>query len=305
MFKPSIRTLLAAAALCLAQSALAETIIAQPDLSIPSKIGPAHFGPNAFPVPDMLDGRTSAELKVELHGDCFLGTSTASVYDDVTADLFARLTIPLFTPKANLVVWMPIFEYFSTSAEVNTMRRLPHSGPLSGFDSGDVYVSADVQVLSQERHHCDMAVRAALKTASANRFAEGRCYDAPGYFFDIAIGRNFCLKESGDLRLAVSGGFLCWQTDNGRQNDAVMYGLQLGYTYKRLSADCTFGGYTGWERDGDSPMTLKTGISYAFGDISLRLQHQVGFFDWPYHQVRLGVSYHFDMLGSLAARKQR
>ena len=277
----------------------AQTDIVQPNLGVPTKIAPAYFGPNAFPVPDMLDGRTSSELKLELYGDCFLGTTTGSIADDVTSDLFAKLTIPLFTPTANLTVWMPIFEYFYTSSEVNSLRRLPHTGSLQGMDSGDVYVSADVRILSQEKHHIDIAARAVLKTASANQFAKGRCYDAPGYFFDVAFGRGFQLGKYSNLRVALSGGFLCWQTDNGRQNDAVMYGALLAYNYKRFSIDTCLGGYAGWENDGDRPMTLKTSLSYRIGDFSLRLMHQVGFNDWPYHQIRFGATYSFDMLGRL------
>ena len=292
-------------ALSASYCAVAQTDIVRPDLSIPSKISPAYFGPNAFPVPDMLDGRTSSDMRLEVYGDCFMGTTTSSVADDITADLFARLTIPLFTPKANLTVWMPIFEYFSTSAEVNALRRLAYTNDLKGFDSGDAYVSADIQLLNQERHHCDMAVRAALKTASANRFAEGRCYDAPGYFFDVAVGRGFEFGEGrgGNLRVAVSTGFLCWQTDNGRQNDAVMYGAQLAYRYKRLGIDSSLGGYVGWEGLGDRPMTLKTNLSYAFGDWALKLGHQVGFMDWPYHQIRFGVTWNIDILSKNAKNK--
>ena len=295
----SLRYIAIALALVVLGVANAQTDIVQPNLGVPTKIAPAYFGPNAFPVPDMLDGRTSSELKLELYGDCFLGTTTGSVADDVTGDLFAKLTIPLFTPKANLTVWMPIFEYFYTSSEVNLLRRLPHTGSLQGMDSGDVYVSADVRILSQEKHHIDIAARAVLKTASANQFAKGRCYDAPGYFFDVAFGRGFQLGKYSNLRVALSGGFLCWQTDNGRQNDAVMYGALLAYNYKRFSIDTCFGGYAGWESDGDRPMTLKTSLSYRFGDFSLRLMHQVGFNDWPYHQIRFGATYSFDMLGRL------
>ena len=141
MKKPTtICTLLLALALCLCvpRVAMAQTPIVKPNLGIPSKIGPAYFGPNAFPVPDMLDGRTSEQLKVELYADGFVGTTTDNLGDDITADLFVRLTLPLFTPRANLTVWMPIFEYFHTSAEVNALRRLPHTGDLAGFDSGDV-----------------------------------------------------------------------------------------------------------------------------------------------------------------------
>lgn len=274
----------------------AQTDIERPNLSLPSKIGPAYFGPNAFPVPDMLDGRTSSELKLELYGDCFLGTTTGNVADDITGDLFAKLTIPLFTPKANLTVWMPLFEYFYTSAEVNALRRLPYEGDLQGMDSGDLYVSADVRILNQERHYLDVTARAVLKTASANQFSKGRCYDAPDYFFDVAIGRGFDFADGvHNLRIAASSGFLCWQTDNGRQNDAVMYGAMLAYTYRKFTIDTCFGGYAGWERDGDRPMTLKTNLSYRIGDLSLRLSHQVGFKDWPYHQIRVGASYAFDI----------
>ena len=299
--KPLLRLSTLLLLLSIVGAGYAQTDIVRPNLSIPSRIGPAYFGPNAFPVPDMLDGRTSSQMRLEMYGDCFLGTTTASVSDDVTADLFAKLTIPLFTEKANLTLWMPIFEYFYTSSEINALRRLPYSGDLQGFDSGDAYVSADIRILSQERHHCDMAIRAVLKTASANRFAEGRCYDAPGYFFDVSAGRGFAINEGcgGEFRMAVSTGFLCWQTDNGRQNDAVMYGAQLAYRYNRFGVDTTLGGYVGWEGVGDRPMTLKTNISYTFGDWSLRLGHQVGFVDWPYHQIRLGVTWNFDILSKL------
>lgn len=305
--KRPLNILLTLLALLSVGFAAAQTDIEQPNLGVPSKIGPAYFGPNAFPVPDMLDGRTSSELKLELYGDCFLGTTTGNVADDITGDLFAKLTIPLFTPKANLTVWMPIFEYFYTSAELNALRRLPapyNTNDLQGMDSGDVYVSADVRILSQERHHVDLSARAALKTASANQYAKGRCYDAPGYFFDAAIGRGFDFGGGKyNLRVAASGGFLCWQTDNGRQNDAVMYGVRLAYTVKNFTIDTCFGGYAGWERDGDRPMTLKTNLSYRIGDLSLRLSHQVGFMDWPYHQIRVGATYAFDILNKKSRTK--
>jgi hypothetical protein len=276
--------------------ASAQTVIERPNLSVPSKIAPAYFGPNAFPVPDMLDGRTSAELKAELYTDLFIGTTTDDASDDVTCDAFAKLTIPLFTPRANLTVWMPVCEYYSTAPNVNALRRLPYEGELEGFTAGDLYLSADVSILRQERHHIDMALRAALKTASANEFSKGRCYDAPGYFFDAAFGRGFNLGGEHNLRVALSGGFLCWQTGNGRQNDAVMYGAMLAYRFRRFSIDTTLGGYVGWEDDGDAPMTLKTNLSYHFGALAIRVGHQVGFVDWPYHQIRVGATYAFNVL---------
>lgn len=293
------KLLLCVAVLFTSFVATAQTAIERPNYSVPSKISPAYFGPNAFPVPDMLDGRTSSELKVELYTDLFVGTSTGEVCDDITCDVFAKLTIPLFTPKVNLSVWMPVYEYYNTSANVNAMRRLPHSGDLEGECAGDVYVSADVSILNQERHHVDFAMRAVMKTASANQFSTGRYYDAPGYFFDAAVGRGFNFGGSDhNLRVALSAGFLCWQTGTARQNDALMYGAMLAYSYKGFSIDTTFGGYAGWEGDGDTPMTLKTNLSYNFGKLALKVGHQVGFMDWPYHQIRIGASYAFNVLKS-------
>lgn len=288
---------LVAAILLLVGQSSAQTPIRRPDLSTKTKIAPAYFGPNAFPVPDMLDGRTSSDLKIELYGDCFLGTTTTSVADDITTDLFARVTIPLFTPKANLTVYMPIFEYYRSSPAVNEIRRIDHEGTLTGFDSGDVYISADVRILSQEKHHCDMTVRAALKTASANNYAKARAYDSPGYFFDISVGRDLLTKnKDNDLRIAASTGFLCWQTDNGRQNDAVMYGAEFAYRHKKFTIATCLGGYVGWENDGDRPMTLKTSVTYDIGALSLCLAHQAGFMDYPFHQIRIGAAYRFDIL---------
>ena len=117
-------------------------------------------------------------------------------------------------------------------------------------------------ILTQERHGIDISVRTALKSASGNDYSNARYYDSAGYFFDAAFGRQFTLiPDRSDLSIAASGGFLCWQTDNGRQNDAVMYGLKASYRYKGISISSEFGGYVGWERDGDSPIICPAGMA--------------------------------------------
>lgn len=247
-----------------------QTPILPPDLGIPSLIAPAYFGPNAFPVPDMLDGAVSSDLSVELCYDTFLCTMTDDVTDDVTSDLFARLRVPLFSKSVNLVLWMPVVEWYVTTPEVNAMRRLPEGAPLSGFD---------------------LAVRAAMKTASGNSFSTARVYDAPGYFCDVAVGRDVWAFLNGGLRLAASTGFLCWQTDNGRQNDAVMYGFKAAGSAGSFSADAAIGGYVGWEGVGDRPMTLKCNVFWSLDRFAFGLSYQAGLYDWPYHQLRAGVSY--------------
>ena len=45
------------------------------DYYTPTGIAPAFFGPNAFPVPDMMTGRTSADFKFEAYADSIWGTA--------------------------------------------------------------------------------------------------------------------------------------------------------------------------------------------------------------------------------------
>lgn len=288
-----IFSLLVAISLSMAM-AYAQTPILRPDLGTPSLVAPGYFGPNAFPVPDMLDGTTSSDLRVELYGDGFLCSMTSNPTDDVTFDVFAKATIPLFTDRVNLVVWMPVVEWFRSGPAVNALRRVQDPGRwISGVDSGDAYVSTDILILDERKRGCGLVLRAALKSASGNSFGTARVYDAPGYFFDVAVGRDIVKSSDGKtvLRTALSTGFLCWQTGNGRQNDAVMYGALASLKTGPFKAEVNYGGYVGWEGKGDRPMTLKTKLSWSIGRCSINAMYQAGFVDWPFHQVRLGVSY--------------
>ena len=278
--------------------AYAQTPILRPDLGTPSLVAPGYFGPNAFPVPDMLDGTTSSDLRVELYGDGFLCSMAGNPTDDITLDLFAKATIPLFTDRVNLVIWMPVVEWFRSGPAVNVLRRVQDPDRwISGVDSGDAYVSTDILILDERKRGCGLVLRAALKSASGNSFGTARVYDAPGYFFDVAVGRDIVKSADGKtvFRTALSAGFLCWQTGNGRQNDAVMYGALASLKTGPFKAEVNYGGYVGWEGKGDRPMTLKTKLSWSIGRCSINAMYQVGFVDWPFHQVRLGASYSFPL----------
>lgn len=262
------------------------------DLSVPSKIAPGYFGPNAFPVPEMSDGTTSARWKAELYSDHFFGTLGKSG-EDYTTDIFARLTIPLFSPRANLVVWGSLHEFFHTGPSVNSIRRLPFEGDVDYHTPGDIYVSTEFQTLVQDRHGLDMTIRTVLKSASGDRYEYARYYDSPGYFFDATFGRRFEFSSNLVLRIAAGGGFLCWQTDNGRQNDAVLYGALASLAAGPFRLRAQYGGYVGWEGDGDAPMTARADMGWVIGDLAINVGCQLGFKDWPYNQVRIGLEYNF------------
>lgn len=275
------------------QSVNAQTTLDISSLAVPSKIAPEYFGPNAFPVPEMSDGTTSACWKAEIYADHFFSTRH-DWHEDYTTDIFARITIPLFTPRANLVIWGPLYEFFHSGPKVNEYRRLPFKDAVDYHTSGDLYVSVDIHTLVQDKHGIDMTIRSVLKSASGDRYEYARYYDSPGYFFDAAFGRGFLLADGTlALRVALSGGFLCWQTDNGRQNDAVMYGALASLAAGPFSFRTQLGGYVGWEQDGDAPMTLRADAGWSFGNISLNAGYQVGFSHWPFHQLRMGLSYSF------------
>ena len=278
-----------------------------PDLSKPTGIAPAFFGPNALPVPDMLDGRTQEKLKIELAADGYFGFQK-----DQTADLFARIYVPLWTPRVNLTVWMPIIEWYRMTPERQQTCRLQDSIPLAGHDAGDVYISTDIHIFKARKYTPDVAFRAAFKTASGGSFDKARYFDNCAYWFDLAAGKSFYFgskSESGptsnseavqhpiiELRLAGSLGFLCWQTDNGRQNDALMYGVQLLLKHEYVSLRATWGGYMGWEKYGDRPMTIKAQLAGHVKGFEPYIAYQYGIKDYPFHQLRVGLAYHIDIL---------
>ena len=250
----------------------------------PTGIAPGLFGPNALPVIDLNDGQTYEQLRVELAADGYFGFK-----GDKTADLFARVHAPLFTRWANLSIWMPIYEWYNQ-----------YDGKGSG--AGDVYISTEVQVLhhswlktEKAKYIPQMVIRLGMKTASGGQYERKRHFDSPGYFFDLSIGQTFPIGKVS-VRLAGSAGFLCWQTTEGRQNDAVMYGVQAQLLHEYFSVQATWGGYVGWERYGDAPMSIKCRAAGRIKGFEPYVQYQYGIKDFPFHQVRVGLVYNIDVL---------
>lgn len=268
----------------------AQTSLEEPNLREKTLIAPAYFGPNAFPVPEMSDGTTSGSLRVELAGDYYAGYA-----GDKTADLFARVQIPLFTDRVNLSVWMPVMEWYRYSLERQRECRLQDTTVMSGSEAGDVYITTDIQVLRERKYAPSIVVRAALRTASGGGYPKARYYDGPGYWFDATFGKTVNLKNDWSLHFAAAGGFLCWQTDNGRQNDAIMYGVQARVRWTYLSATAEWAGYTGWEIAGDRPMILRGTIRGHIKGFEPYISYQWGIRDYPFHQIRCGVVYNINL----------
>lgn len=270
----------------------AQTSIEKPDLTTPSLIAPDYFGPNAFPIPDMLDGTTLSNLKLEISADYFAGDR-----GDTTYDVAFKCICPLFSDRVNVTLWLSaISEWYNMSDESHEHSRLPDDIEKVGQEFGDAYISTDIHVMKQSKTRPDISLRVALKSALGYGFFKARYYDAPGYFFDTSVAKSLMFDNSfiSELRFVASGGFLCWQTDNGRQNDAIMYGLQMKLSGEHFTFSQSWGGYSGWENAGDRPMSLKSELRFKCNKFEPLLYFQYGLHDYPYTQIKLGVAYNFD-----------
>lgn len=247
-----------------------------------------YFGPNALPVPDMLDGTTSPRVRAEIDYDYFKG-----FYGDHTHTISAKVNIPLFSPRANLSLWLPMEFYH------NTPRSLTHQNPaeqrIDGDALGNVYVSIDMHALRQTHYLPDWTVRACLVTASGDRDEYSRFYDSPAYFFDTSIAKSIFFKHHffQELRFVGTTGFMCWQIARYRQDDAYMYGAMAKLRTRAFTTAFSWQGYSGRKHFGDKPMTIKAEVSVPIKKFTPLIAYSYGLRNYPFHQFRASVAYTF------------
>ena len=256
--------------------------------------GQVLWGPNALPVIDMSSGETTEDLSIEISNSYYKGFDGSNTF---TPNL--RLNIPLFSRWVNLEAWYSVMDFY-TRHEIQDTRYKTNWHNVAG----DIYVSTNIQVLHRDwftdRKYIPSAVaRIGIKTASGGDFENRRFIDAPGYFLDLTIAEKIEWQKRWAKSVSIAGsvGFYCWQTGRAEQNDAYMYGVRTDFEaeYLRLSAE--WGGYSGWQNNGDCPMSVKTrlGIPCPLG-FEPYVAYQYGIRDWQYHEVRMGVKYSIDII---------
>ena len=281
-----------------------------------SGVSTRYFGPYAFPVPDLLDGRIHDGLHVELSGDAVAGRAGGRENRDWTFAPTFRLSVPLWTDRASFTIWGEFHEfYFDTPATRAARNLAPGALPLKGNDSGNLYFGIEIQALKERRLVPSVAVRASTLSATGDDHEAARHYDAPGYFFDVSVGKSFPLGEkAGSIRLSGTAGFVCWQIGEGTQNDALLLGARLAWESRHAGLYVEYGQYKGRENDwaasygidsGDWPQSIKSRLDLHFGDFSPFIYVQYGFRDWPFTQFRLGLTWTFDLLGHFSAGSSR
>lgn len=258
----------------------------------------AWFGPNANPVPEFTDATIPANTTLSLMADYYFG------YGDQTENGYFKIEIPFIPERVSLKVWSTFMEHYKTTAEIMQKRD---ASSISGTEGGDIYVQTRMLLLKESKGRPSIILNSTLKTASAKTYVTKRYFDTPGYYFDAEIGKSFYTKSKfiSEIRGVANVGFMCWQTNINRQDDAPMYGGKIIIGNQNWKLENTLSGYYGWMHTskainnpdyGDVPMVYAAKITKSTKKINYFAQYQYGIHDFPYQQIRVGISFPIEKL---------
>lgn len=257
-----------------------------------AKYSPSWFGPNANPVPEFTDARIPSKTTVSIMGDYYFG------FGDQTKNAYFKVEVPLLSERVSLKVWTTLFEHYQVTDIVSAERNM--NGNTSGTASGDIYVQTRILILKEKKFIPNIILNSTLKTASGTNHLERRYFDTPGYYFDLEVGKSIYTKCKfiSEIRAVANYGFLCWETERqSTQNDAPMYGGKIIIGNEHWKFENTLSGYKGWMHEnygsdyGDYPLVYATKLTILTKNINYFAQYQYGIKDFPYHQIRVGVSF--------------
>jgi hypothetical protein len=258
-------------------------LVSLDSLSQTVNYSPEYFGPNALPVPEFTDATIAEFTTLSVSWNYYSG------FGDRTLNPYLKAEIPLIRKKVSFKIWGTAAERYFTSTEIID-KRASTEDDLSGTANGDVYVQTRIQIVPEKRLAPSIILNSTLKTASGNSFGARRYFDTPGYYFDLEIGKTFPVETDfiKKIRLVTNAGFLCWETTNSTQNDALMYGAKIIISTKNIEFENSISGYNGWMNNGDHPMVFSSQLTQKNKRINFFGQYQYGIRDFPYHHIRLG-----------------
>jgi hypothetical protein len=253
------------------------------------RYSPRYFGPNALPIPEIING------KIGKHTEIMLAADYHHHKNDPTQNIFTRIEIPIVKNKANLEIHVVPIEFYNMDSSLRIERRTFNKEG-KGTAGGDIYVNQHIQLLSQHRSLPDANLRIGLRSASGTMLRHARYTDAPGYFFDLGLGKNIYQHptDSSFVRIYASAGFYCWHTneDDLRQNDALMFGGGIDWKTKSWLLSLQTAGYVGYINNGDKPLVARAKIHKKITPhITTFLHLQHGIHDFYYTSIRFGCSW--------------
>lgn len=260
------------------------------------KYSSAWFGPNALPVPEFTDATIPAKTIFQLMGDYYFG------FGDKTKNGYLKVEIPLLPERVSLKVWGTAFEHFETTEAVRQKRN---ASARTGSEFGDIYVQTRMLICTEKEIRPSIILNTTLRTASPKTYLTRRYFDTPGYYFDTEIGKSFQTGGAwiSEIRTVVNGGFLCWETTKSIQDEGPLYGGKIIVGNPNWNLENTISGYWGWMHTnkaspdyGDAAAVWASKIIIHSNKLSYFAQYQYGIRDFPFHQIRVGVSFQVERL---------
>jgi len=250
---------------------------------------PSFFGPNAFPVPELSDGRVPLKHSAEVSSDFFWG------FGDQTQSLSTRFTYVFVPGRIAVSSWGVLAEHYKTTLAVRDERVSLIENPEETFYIGDLYLSTQIKLLREGRYFPEINSEVVLKTASSSTAKGARYFDTPGYYTNLTFAKSLYFPGSyfSELRFIGMIGFLCYQLNNFHQNDALLYGGKLKLFSEKWSLESSLGGYDGWLDLGDHPIVLRGRLNWDAGSTQYFFQYQHALHEYPYRRFQTGVKFSF------------
>ena len=251
-------------------------------------ISPAYMGPNALPVPLQQKGLVRQHLEWETRGEVYWNKG------DLTVNPYTRIYVPLGKGGVAIEGFYVPAEYYQTSAEIRDYRKARDFGG-KGWAAGDVYLSTIIQLIKDKKTWPDIAFGINLRTASGTELGNLRYTDAPGYYFDVSLGKTYTSVNRDHLSFRWYGmaGFYVWQMYSTRyfQNDAILYGLGTDLSIHCWKISNQLSGYWGYLNNGDRPLIWNFLIEKKINHFRISATFQEGIKNFPFHAFKLGITY--------------
>jgi len=249
----------------------------------------SYFGPNALPVPELYDGRVPEKNMAEVSVDGFWG------FGDQTQSLSTRLTYVPKPGRLSISFWGVLLEHYQTTPAVRDERASMIEDGKETFMIGDLYLSTLMSIFKEKKYVPDINLEIVLKTSASQSPYNARYFDTPGYWFDLTAGKSLKFQQSfiQELRFVGTYGFLCYQLNSARQNDAPLYGAKVILSSKKWSFENGIHGYSGWLDKGDKPQVLRSKFDFCQNNFHYFLEFQYALRDYPFHRIQAGVNLSF------------
>ena len=246
---------------------------------------PGYMGPNALPVPEMKTGRLPDKASIRLLTDLHYSNG------DHTQNVFSSLYLPLAGNRVGLELYGVMVEHYKTDI-VTRNERYSRDFDAKGFSVGDLNIATLISLTRDHVKWPDVVIRIVFRIPSGSNMRGARFTDAPGYHFDLLLSK----KLSENLELTGMAGFYSWQLNYNtdrvlyHQNDALLYGIGLIYSKKKIIIGGDIAGYTGYVNIKDSPVVLRLKTELTLGNVKSVLSLQKGVSkDFDYTTVRFGI----------------